>query len=483
LNTTFIIISLISFGVAVFFSLQVKLEKFKDRSKVVDLQLIVKFFLFVSLFTTIFGILLVVKDMFPKQSQPELEYVINGMTLSETNGSSVLKNLANGLKIHKVKQDFNAQEITFDDESIQTITLIFMISGVFLGTLGIFWLAHLEENRLDAERKHDQKIQKDKLKSLLTLLSSILEKIDRQETINFITRLDEEDKKSLAVIVDSDYISKDEGTIYINKLEEYKDTNEVLHNIYKKNIIKIYKFLYEKVTTNKKSLLSEVDRLIETLENIFFKEDLNFQADTLLKDEVVNFIDAYKKYQNSISKDYKEVKLDKETQNLDSLNIQDLVAKSTTNHEKMQDSVIEYLAIQYKKVAKNKGIFYEYFSDKLLGEFNHNFLISKNDIFFREFDYKQLIEVFTTMNHANLDTASFFARYLSLELQEYIENQSFYKTINLEEKDLSFDVYLSLFNRVLQRIALEVDSIGNICELDIRVKELLCILDKKDEVK
>lgn len=142
-------------------------------------------------------------------------------------------------------ENFNSETLKFNNDTITTTNLIFTIAGICLGTLGILWLAHLEGTRLDKDREHDQKVQTDRLLSLLYLGIDLFLYIDNDKKNGIDFTITDKELETVEPNQEKNLLS---GEI-IRIISQKKQMEQNIKNIESVfvNIYTILKHLYKKV--------------------------------------------------------------------------------------------------------------------------------------------------------------------------------------------------------------------------------------------
>lgn len=387
-----------------------------------------------------------------KWSKIKYEEFINNPITNE----NVSKDSKNGIIHYEIDSGFDSETFEYSQKSVQTATIFFTIAGIALGSLGVFWLAHLEATRLDKDRKHDQKVQKDRLLSLLSLGIDLFKYIDKEE-LDFVYECDKSYTNEKCISW--------KGKRYYFLTSQIVEKNKDLEIEYQKHITSIYKFLYEQKSFKKNTILSDIHKIIDELKILYYEKDLILfdKKDNQNKEKRAIFIKLLKQYN-----DYNNFLLGNTIESDFSVNEYKLVEKKLSTLLNQEDSIeepINYLKIEYDELTKNKNeIFFDYFCEKISKEFTENYLIKQSDIL-TIFQASSLDGIFKTMSISHLDASKFFVAYFSDSFKKYILNKKEYMHVNLKYKDLKFDEYLTIIQNSFSQIHADIESVKELYTL------------------
>ena len=387
-----------------------------------------------------------------KWSKIKYEEFINNPITNE----NVSKDSKNGIIHYEIDSGFDSETFEFSQKSVQTATIFFTIAGIALGSLGVFWLAHLEATRLEKDRKHDQRVQKDRLLSLLSLGIDLFKYIDKEE-LDFVYECDKSYTNEKCISW--------KGKRYYFLTSQIVEKNKDLEIEYQKHITSIYKFLYEQKSFKKNTILSDIHKIIDELKILYYEKDLILfdKKDNQNKEKRAIFIKLLKQYN-----DYNNFLLGNTIESDFSVNEYKLVEKKLSTLLNQEDSIeepINYLKIEYDELTKNKNeIFFDYFCEKISKEFTENYLIKQSDIL-TIFQASSLDGIFKTMSISHLDASKFFVAYFSDSFKKYILNKKEYMNVNLKYKDLKFDEYLTIIQNSFSQIHADIESVKELYTL------------------
>ncbi len=352
---------------------------------------------------------------------------------------------------YEVDSDFDLNTLEFNQKTVQTATIFFTIAGLALGTLGVFWLAHIETTRLEKDRKHDQEVQKDRLLSLLSLGIDLFKYIDKEE-LDFVYECDKSYTNERCISW--------EGKRYYFLTSQIVEKNKDLEIEYQRHITSIYKFLYEQKSFKKNTILSDIHKIIDELKILYYEKDLILfdEKDNQNKEKRAIFIKLLKQYN-----DYNNFLLGNTIESDFSVNEYKLVEKKLStllNNEKIIEP-IEYLKEKYENKSE---IFFDYFCEKISKEFTENYLVKQSDIL-TIFQANSLDGIFKIMSISHLDASKFFIAYFSDSFKKYILNKKEYMHINLKYKDLKFDEYLTIMQNSFSQIHADIESVKELYTL------------------
>lgn len=361
----------------------------------------------------------------------------------------------NSIVHYEVDSDFDLNTLEFNQKTVQTATIFFTIAGLALGSLGVFWLAHLEATRLEKDRNHDQKVQKDRLLSLLSLGIDLFKYIDKEE-LDFVYECNKSYTNEKCI--------NWKGKRYYFLTSQMVERNKELEVEYQRHITSIYKFLYEQKSFKKNTILSDIHKIIDELKILYYEKDLILfdEKENSNKEKRERFIKLLKQYN-----DYNNFLLGNTIESDFSVSEYKLVEKKLSTLLNNEEIIgpIKYLKIEYDEVIKNKNeIFFDYFCEKISKEFTENYLIKQSDIL-TIFQASSLDGVFKTMSISHLDASKFFIAYFSDSFKNYILNKKEYMEINLKDEDLKFDEYITIMQNSFSQIHADIESVKELYTL------------------
>lgn len=419
----------------------------KDKSPV---SILIKAFAGFGIAISIFGIFFLLYSMFANNYSGDNEWEEH----TKINSVDTTK------EIRSIKHsNFDFKTLKFDDDVFQTTSIIFTIAGIALGTLGVLWLGHLEATRLRKDRYHDQKVQKDRLLSLLSLGIDLFLFIDKKE-LDFI--YGNSNKK----YAHKKYNSIQWGNKYFFLLTKENIEDDIkLKVAYEKHLISLYQFLYLKKNFQKNSILSDVHKIIDELKLIYYEKDIHLYPNEdnnyyKKRNIFIKLLKQYNDYNNFLNGN-----TDKSDFNINDYEVYEKKLSSlmkTKNNKDFSENPIDYLK---KKYEEKQEIFYIYFLSEISKEFSELYLIKESSIF-SIFQINEIKDIFEMMIISNLDARKFFNSYFIDSLKKYIENKRFYTSdISLSKKDLKFDEYIEIFNNGFNQINADINSVKELYSL------------------
>lgn len=435
---------------------------------------------------TIFGVLFLVYHAIGKPFSPESnegDKNKSGYNKSQKNDFKpedlkeiILKEDEKTTKKYEVDSDFKVDTLEYNQKSVQTATIFFTIAGIALGSLGVFWLGHLESTRLKKDRKHDQEVQKDRLLSLLALGIDLFLYIDKEE-LDFVYE-----------ISDSEFQNKKYNSIkwkdkyYLLLSKDIIRDNEKLKLAQEKHLTSLCRFLYEQKNFKKNTILSDIHKIIEELKLIHYEKDivLHYKSDDKYLEKREIFIKLLKQYSdysnfldgNTIESDFSVGDYESYEKKLSTL--------ISTDASDNVSNPIEYLYNLYKKNKHTKTIFYEFFLEKVSKEFSYLYLVKESDIF-SIFQVNNIKDIFEMMSFSNLESHKFFNSYFKDSFNKYIKEKKVYQFIDLKEKDLEFEEYLQIIDNTFLQINSDINSVKELYSLFYSFVKLYNNYDKEED--
>ena len=438
---------------------------FKKETQKSKLVKPIKFLVGVGICFATFGILLLtihaIKDNV---------YSGNWETIEKNIDSNKTKVLEKQIKA----ENFNSETLKFNNDTITTTNLIFTIAGICLGTLGILWLAHLEGTRLDKDREHDQKVQTDRLLSLLYLGIDLFLYIDndKKNGIDFTIT----DKELEIVEPNQEKKSAKWGNNTYYFPEKANGTK------YKEHRISICKYLYNTKTSLQKSILSDIHLVIEQLEKIYYEEDIKLyeENDEDKRCKFIELLSRYNDYKNFLEGNTQESHFSDKEYIPNDKKISELIYNNN-------DSKVFYLYLEEKynyfqnQEKSSNEIFLDYFISKISNEFVINYLIKDKHIY-SAFKVNDINEIFSNINEANLKSDKFFNSYFKQEFINYLNSKKEYLSgIDLSGIDFTFQEYLQILEKSLLQIHSDINSVEKLYRLFKSFIELYNVLKKDGE--
>ncbi len=384
----------------------------------------------------------------------------------------------------ETKDDFNVETLKFNDDSASTATIFFTIAGIALGTLGVLWLGHLESTRLRKDRKHDQTVQIDRLLSLLHLGIDLFLYIDKKE-LDFVYASKDGAYKHLKY----DSITW-QGSYYLFLPEVIKYAPE-LKRAHEEHLTSVYKFLYHQKTFHQNSILSDVHKIIDELKLIYYEKDIllyltHEERKTLSPEKIEDEEKAYGKLRNvfiTLLKQFNDYNnfLSGNTSQSDfsMVDYEAYERKINWEGDKNEETPHEYLKSQFDS-CKDK-IFYEVFLAQVSKEFSERFLNPEHTTLFSYFKVNEIKDIFSMMSQSNLDASKFFNAYFKESFKRFLTCKKEYASIDLSQKDLSFEEYKVIFRDAFLQINADIKSVKELHSLFYSFISLYNILsDRKD---
>lgn len=434
----------------------------KDKSDVAGLiKIFAGFGIAVSIFGMMFLIYTSTNDFYNDKNQWDLIEKIDKSTSLEEQ------------KKYEKKENFNPETLKFNDDTSQTIGIIFTIAGIALGTLGVLWLGHLESTRLRKDREHDQQVQKDRLLSLLSLGIDLFLYIDKKEIDFVYESKDQKYKHHKYNAIEWN------GVYYFLLTQEIIKDDTNLQIAYERHLTSLYKFLYQQKNLHKNSILSDVHKIIDELKILYYEKDMllylsNEEKKELNQVEIEKQDNEYHTRRNIFIKllkqfnDYNNFLEGKTAESDFAISEYEAYDKklSTLLNSTMDEkkSVFDFLNEKFNDCAKTKKVFFEYFCESASKEFSELYLIQESDIF-SVFQLNELKDIFLLMGSANLNVNKFFNAYLKNSFREYTESKKEYQEIDLSKNDLSIDEYVVIFHSAFLQIYSDVKSVKELYSL------------------
>ncbi len=437
----------IIFLISVVVGYKVALKLVNDNSTI---SMLIRVFAGVGITFSIFGVLFLGINAInnDKDQWEQHEKIINQHTKSE---------YIKEIKIEK----FDIEILKFNDNTIQTASMIFTIAGIFLGALGILWLGQLEATRLRNDREHDQNKQKDRLLSLLSLGIDLFFYIDKHE-LDFMY---ETKNKNISKNKKDTIQWKDK--YYFLLTNELKNKNNKLKIPYEQHLTSLYKFLYQGKNFKRNTVLEDIYKIIEELQILYYEKDMLLyykQEDGMPFDEnidnqfskkreiYIELLNEYSDYKNFINGN--TIKSDFFIHEYEIFD-KKLSTLLNSGNDLNEQNPIKYLKEKYNKKDK---IFYEYFQSSVSKEFIELYLIKESDIF-SIFNIISLKDVFEMMNISYLDAEKFFNSYFQKSFNFYINEKKEYTAIDLSKKDLNFEEYIEIIQKAFLQIDADIKSV------------------------
>ena len=395
------------------------------------------------------------------------------------------------IMLQNKNDDFDSSTLEFNEKTVSTVTLSFTIAGVFLAALGVFWLGFLESNRLPSAREHDQKVQNDKIRSLLVYALSLLAKIDK-ELLNFKAGYSKEEKLYQEIkklnLSESDKIEHKDERLEINlfALEKHCNDKKEVKQEFERQATLSYRYLFDRAVSSKSSLLEEVERVVALIDQIMLEKDFNLFDDSSnqnaqkVRMALIELVESYKNYANTLKGIDSDSKLGKSALETRDIDYNKLLKKDDKSETGDIKNPVQYLKNLYDE-AKGKDIFYERF----VKQYSHTFIPEqtiKNHEILSYFDCYELSDMFILMDYVHLDVRRFFLAYFEKEFLKYIEKSKLYKKIEMDaQSDLEFETYMELFESTFHTIKSEKRSLSKLFGLYKAIYELEQILKPADE--
>lgn len=350
------------------------------------------------------------------------------------------------------KDDFEFETLKFNHDSIETATVLFTIAGLALGTLGILWLGHLESTRLIKDRAHDQDVQEDRLLSLLTLGIDLFLHIDKNE-LDFVYQSKDkkyEHKKYNSILLNDEY--------FFLLTSDCVQGDAKLEIAYKKHLVSLYRFLYERKNFQKSSILADVHKIIDELKLIYYEKDilLHRKEDNERRDVFIELLKQFNDYNNFLSGN--TVESDFEVGNYRTFD-----KKLSTLMENQDNPTLDPIDFLTNK-KKDTELFYEFFLEKVSKEFCELYIVRESNLFLI-FNISDIKDMFEIMSESHLDTSKFFNSYFKESFQRYVHALKQYKEIDLSKGDLSFDDYLKIIHNSFLQIDADIKSVKELYSL------------------
>ena len=395
------------------------------------------------------------------------------------------------IMLQNKNDDFDSSTLEFNEKTVSTVTLSFTIAGVFLAALGVFWLGFLESNRLPSAREHDQKVQNDKIRSLLVYALSLLAKIDK-ELLNFKAGYSKEEKLYQEIkklnLSESDKIEHKDERLEINlfALEKHCNDKKEVKQEFERQATLSYRYLFDRAVSSKSSLLEEVERVVALIDQIMLEKDFNLFDDSSnqnaqkVRMALIELVESYKSYTNTLKGIDSDSELGKSALETANIDYNKLLKKGDKSEADDIKNPVQYLKNLYLD-AKGKDIFYERF----VRQYSHTFIPEwtiKNHEILSYFDCYELSDMFILMDYVHLDVRRFFLAYFEKEFLKYIEKSKLYKKIEMgADNDLDFEIYLELFESTFDTIKSEKRSLSKLFGLYKTIYELEQILKPIDD--
>lgn len=442
--TLYIIAGLLSLLIGFFASKKLIVVGKGDKSSLLSL---IKLFSALGIGFSVFGLSYLGIHAFVNPYAGEQKYE-KMQQRSDANGTTL---------IEEIREGFDTETLNFEDDSVDTATIFFTLGGIFLGALGIFWLGYLEETRLQKDRFHDQKVQQDRILSLLSLGIDLFLYIDNNE-LDFMYE------------VDNHLLHTEDAIVWNNKRYVFltthyersasKGTNKTLDLEYEKHLTSLYKYLYQGKNFQRNSILEDIHTIINELQKIFYEKDLILHKDDSrdIRQIFIGLLEQYSDYKNFIEGKTEESDfgiLEHQTHNL---KLQSLIQATRNGEVKESDTLrpIQYLREKYTGRDLN---FYDYFLSNISKEFTGMYLIKESHIY-ATFNVLSIKDVFATMQVSYLDSEKFFNSYFKASFKKYITEKKEYMEIDLSRKnDLSFENYLEIMQQAFIQIDADIESV------------------------
>lgn len=396
-------------------------------------------------------------------------YSNNWETIEKHTNSAKTNILEKQVKV----ENFNSETLKFNNDTITTSNLIFTIAGLCLGTLGILWLGHLEDTRLVKDREHDQKVQTDRLLSLLYLGIDLFLYIDNDKKNGIDFTITDKELEVYQPNQKENFIKWGDDTYYFPEKENVTK--------YKEHRISICKYLYNTKTSLQKSILSDIHLVIEQLEKIYYEEDIKLYENKD-KDKRCKFIELltrYNDYKNFLDGNTQESQLSDKEYIPNDKKISELLEG---NNSKNFYSYLEEKYVAFKKQKKSSNeIFLDYFISKISNEFVINYLIKDKHIY-SAFKVNDINGIFININEADLKSDKFFNSYFKQEFMNYLNSKKEYLSgIDLSQSDFTFQEYLQILEKSLLQINSDIKSVEKLYKLFKSFVDLYNVFDKGRE--
>ena len=379
-------------------------------------------------------------DLFPKDDWNTIE-----RTISNNKNYEIEKQVKN--------ENFDLKTLKFNEATIGTVTVIFTIAGLCLGTLGILWLGHLEETRLKNDRKHNQKVQIDRLKSLLSLGIDLFIRIDKDE-LDFMNDKYEFNSKS-----DKNFIEWN-GKTYA----PHNEKTDLLE--YKQHRLQICKYLYDTNITKQTNVLEEIHTIIKELQIIYYEKDIILHDDknngrhAKRREIFITLLIQYNEYKNFLYGKTQETTLHIEDNHEyeQTLNIGD-------KDSEKKEFFIDFIYKKYDSIKDNPNkVFYKYFMNNISKEFIIKFL-EKESYIFSMLKVDSINDIFDLMLQSNIEANKFFNIYFNLNYINYINEKKEYTILKEAKKDLEFEEYLYIIEQTFLGIKGDIEAVDKLYDL------------------
>lgn len=373
------------------------------------------------------------------------------------------------ISVEEKFQPFDKETLAFDNSIISTSTIIFTIAGIFLSALGIFWLGYLEESRLEKDRNHDQRVQRDRVLSLLKLGIDLFFRINKKELKFMIEETKLEQPISLAEM-GVNY----EGIKYYN-LAKLKDIENYKLE-YDKHIVSLCEYLYNSRNLQKNTILDDIHTIIEELKIIFYEKDIVLfnTNDKQKREKFIELLKQYNDYKNFTEKKTEENRLTEEAYEGYEVKLEKLINKD----EEKDLTPLGYLRTQYEK--KGNFTFFEYFVEKISKEFSEKFLVHHQRIF-ATFFVPNIREVFESMKVSHMEPHKFFAAYFTVAMYASLDEKKRIGEIDLRKEDLSFETYLEIMQVAFLQIDADIKAVKELYSLFAAFVKLYEVFEEKEE--